>query len=1148
MKKNLYSWVNSRPTLKKLIMELKIALLLFVVTVSVAFADPSYSQKTKVSLDMQDQRLEKVMDEIENQSEFYFIFNQKQIDVNRTIDIKADNVLITDVLPVLFSGTDVNYIVMDRKILLTTEPVKEENYIAKAELQQKVVTGTVVDQNGQPLIGVTIVVKGTTIGTTTDVSGNFSLQVPDDKATLQLSYVGYTTIDVVVGSQASLKITLTESSLLMDEVVVTALGIKKESKKLGYATGSIKQEDLSHVTTNWGNALQGKVAGVNATGAVTGAAGSSKIRIRGQSSFKGDNSPLLVVNGVPVTSPNNSARGGDLEGGGNYVDGGDGWLSINPDDIESITVLKGAPAAALYGYRAKDGVLLVTTKSGRNTRGIGVEFNTNFTSDYVVDNTDFQYEYGQGEYGNRPTDQANAQTSGIWSFGDPFDGVPTMQYDGVARPYVAEKDRMKKFFDVGHTFANTLALTGGNENGNFRLSLSNSKTNGIVPNNSFDRKLINLSVDYNLSKRLSVNASMNYSNEYTANPPQLMVQSFNVSAFMYTHANSIANSTLENAYQDANGNELAISRFTPRMNPYWTMNKRFQDIYRDRFFGNVALKYQFTDWLYLQGRIGQDYYVRSDEFNQPTGTRAIASVPAGYNGSFNQGINRAREISADFILAATKKFGDIGVDVSLGGNTTRNKGDSYGTNVTNFFIRDLYTVANGQTKNPYYGYSQMRVNSLYASVELSYRSFLYLNVTGRNDWFSTLNPESNSYLYPSVTGSFVVSEAVQLPDWMSYLKLRGGYAEVGGATSPYQNNLYYSLNSQTHFGQALGSISNSTAPNPNLRPLKIKETEAGVEMRFFQNRIGIDMGIYNKNTVDEILSVDVSNSSGYSKSLVNVGKLNNKGFEMMLTGIPVQSGDLQWESSLNLTLNKSEVISLAGDQTIITVGQSDDFAGYIAHEVGMPLASLRGRGYARNDAGQIIFQADGRPSTDNIVKTWGSAIPKWIGGWSNSVSYKNIMFSAMFDWKLGHKLISSTNYNVWRHGLHKETLNGREGGVIGDGVKPDRVSANDVACEAELYYMWIRSVPHFVEEFVYDAGFVKFRQITLSYDISKYIRSTPVKGLVISAVCNNVATLVKHTPNIDPEQMGVTSDNITGLEQHALPLTRSFGVNLNVKF
>ncbi|NMC38034.1 MAG: SusC/RagA family TonB-linked outer membrane protein [Bacteroidales bacterium] len=1015
-------------------------------------------------------------------------------------------------------------------------------------LAQRIVTGKVSDNQGQPLAGVSVVVKGTTTGTVTDMAGNYSLQVPAGGTALVFTFVGMTPQEILIGSQSEISLAMQESAVGLEEVVVTALGIRKESKKLGYATGAIKQEDLAHVPTNWGNALQGKIAGVNATGTPTGAAGSSKIRIRGQSSFKGNNSPLVVINGVPVSNPDNSARGGDLEGGGNYVDGGDGWLSINADDIESITVLKGAPAAALYGYRAKDGVLLVTTKTGRNSKGIGVEFNTNYTSDYIIDETEMQYEYGQGEYGNRPTDKANAQTSGIWSFGDPFDGVPTMQYDGVARPYLPEKNRMKKFFDVGHTFANTLALTGGNENGSFRLSFSNTKTNGIVPNNSFDRKLVNLSVNYNLSKRLSVDASVNYSNEYTKNPPQLMVQSFNVSAFMYTHANSISDETLKNAYQDENGNELAISRFTPRMNPYWTMNKRFQDIHRDRMFGNIALKYNFTDWLYIQGRIGQDFFARSDESNQPSGTRAIASVPQGFNGSFSQGINRSRELNADFLLAANKKFGDFGIDATFGGNTMRQKGESYGTNVTNFFIRDLYTVGNGQVKNPYYSYSQMRVNSLYASLELSYKTFLYLNVTGRNDWFSTLNPKSNSYLYPSITGSFVLSEALSLPDWISYAKLRGGYAEVGGATSPYQNNLYYSLNSQTHFGQALGSIQNSTAPNPNLRPLKIKETEAGIEMKFFQNRLGFDFGLYNKNTVDEILSVDVSNASGYSKALVNVGELNNKGIELMLTGIPVQSGNLQWETTLNLTMNKSEVISLAGGQTIITVGQSDDFAGYIAHEVGKPLASLRGRGYARNEAGQIIFQADGRPSSDNVVKTWGSAIPKWIGGWSNSLRYKNFMMTATFDWKFGHKLISSTNYNMWRHGLHMETLNGREGGVIGDGVRPDGITKNDVACEAELYYMWIRSVPHFVEQFVYDASFIKFRQLSLSLDVSKYIKNTPVKGLVVSALCNNVMTLLKHTPNIDPEQMGVTSDNITGLEQHALPLTRSFGFNLNVRF
>ena len=1018
------------------------------------------------------------------------------------------------------------------------------------EQQQQVITGKITDTNGGSLPGVNVILKGTAIGAITDVQGRYRIEVPNLNGTLVFSFIGYTPLEIAINGRIIVDAQLAEELTELSEVVVTALGIKRESKSLGYATGVINEGALSTVPSNWGTALQGKISGVNTSAALTGAAGSSRIRIRGQSSISsGDNSPLVVINGVPVSNPDYSARGNDLANpGGSLVDGGDGWLSINSDDIETITVLKGAPAAALYGYRAKNGVMLITTKSGVGTKGIGVELNSNYTIENVIDETDFQYEYGQGEYGNRPTDQASAQTSGLWSFGDPFDGVPTMQYDGVARPYLPERNRIKKFFNTGQNFTNTLALTGGSEMGNIRLSLSNTKNNGIVPKNTFDRNVINMVVNYKFGKNLSAAASINYSNEKIDNPPMLFGERYNPVSYLYAFSNSVSMETLSNAYQDANGNEIATSRFTPRMNPYWSVNKRFDYIIRDRLYGNVSLRYNFTDWLYIQGRVGQDYSARSDEYNTPTGSRAIASVPLGFNGGYSQQIDRNREINADFLIGANRKIGDIGIDLTLGGNQMVTNSNGWGASVTNFFIRDLYTIPNGQIKNPFYSYSRMKVNSLYASAGFSYKTFIYLTVTGRNDWFSTLNPESNSYLYPSINGSFVVSEAITLPDWISYAKLRGGYAEVGGATSPYQNNLYYSLNSQTHFGNVLASISNSVAPNKNLRPLKIKEAEAGIELKFFQNRIGIDLGIYNKNTVDEIVDIDVSSTSGYSKSKVNIGKVNNKGFESMLTLIPLETIDMRWESNFNLTFNKSEVIDLGG-QTVIQVGRgSINNTGWIAQEVGKPMGSLQGRGYARNANGEIIYAADGRFTSDNIVKTFGSANPKWIGGWLNSLQYKNIMLSAMVDWKFGHKMISTTNYNLFRHGLSKASLPGREGGVIGKGVKADGVTPNDVACEAEIYYMTVGSIASFVEEFVYDASFIKFRQVALRYDLSKFVTATPIKGLVISAVCNNVFTILKHTPNIDPESSGVVSDNTAGLEQNTLPLTRGFGFTLDVKF
>ncbi|GAB4414069.1 MAG: SusC/RagA family TonB-linked outer membrane protein [Bacteroidia bacterium] len=1014
------------------------------------------------------------------------------------------------------------------------------------------ITGTVVSgTDDSPLPGVSVLVKGQNRGSISRDDGTYAIQAGANDV-LVFSYFGYVKQEVAVGGRSVVDVVLVEEVTTLGDVVITALGIQKDSKKLGYATGSVDPQAISvNRTVNIGGNLQGKIAGVNVSPAASGASGTAKIRIRGQASFGGDNSPLIIVNGIPINNSNFSSRRGDSEGnttrGQNFSDGGDGLLSLNPDDIESMTVLKGTPAAALYGFRARNGAIIITTKTGRGQRGIGVELNSNFTIDRAVDETDFQYEYGQGENGVRPLTLADAQRTSIWSFGERFDGRPTMQFDGVERPYEPVLGRINKFYETGYTFTNTASISSGSEKGSVFLSFSNLNNKGIMPEHTYARRSLNTGINYNLTPKLSLISNINYSNEVTDNPPQVGPQALNANAALYTFANSIDLDVLREGRLDENGNERPTSRFTPRNNPYWSVLERFENIDRDRIFGNITLRYQVLPWLYVQGRAGMDYFTRENDYNGPTGSRHFGVVPTGFNGYYYQEVRRFRETNYDFLIGGNKTFGQFGVDVLVGGNQLYQTNRNNNVLVDNFFIRDLYTVANGQIKDPQFFVSDFRVNSLYAAAELSYGDFLYLNATGRNDWFSTLNPESNSYFYPSVTGSFVLSEALTLPAWMNYVKLRGGYAEASSGTSPYQNDLYYTLSANPHLGQPLGNISGNVSPNPNLRPPVTRETEAGIELRFFQSRVRLDAAYYFKKSIDEILPVQISNASGYQFTLVNVGQLQNQGFEALLSVIPFQSEHFEWESSFNVSYNISEVLQLAGGQTRLVVSTQPDFAGIVAHEVGMPIASLQGVGYRRDDDGNRVFQPDGRPAFDNTIKTWGSALPKWVGGWYNAFSIYGVRVSGLIDFKGGHQLISSTNYNVWRHGLHKATLDGREEGVLGVGVQADG-SPNTVRAEAENYYSAIRSVGQFVEEFVYDAGFIKFRQLTVGYDFSRLVEKSPIRGLTLSGVVNNVAVLRKHTPNIDPEQIGGASDNLAGIEAHALPLARSMGVNLNIKF
>ena len=1111
-----------------------------------------YSQEVKLTLKLKGVKLDQLFDIIQRNSDYRFLYNDDDIR-DTLVSLDVTKATVPEIMAQCLKGRQLRYNIVDKTIIIahitTSAP--------RVYTPPLTVNGTITDARGAPLPGVSIVLKGQKTGTISDAAGYYRLTVPDNNSVLVFSFIGYISQEVPVNGRSVLDVKLAEDLTKLGEVVVTALGIQKEARQLGYAATTVKGADVAvNRTPNIGNSLQGKVAGLNVSSVNTGAGGSSKIRIRGASSFKGNNSPLIILNGVPINNNSYGARKNDAEGNTSraesYTDGGDGLLSINPDDIESINILKGATAAALYGFRAKDGAIVITTRSGKKNQGIGIEVNSNFVVDRPIDQTDFQYEYGQGEQGKRPTTIAEAGNTGTWSFGERIDNQPTIQFDGQTKPYSAVKDRINKFYRTGFTWSNTVSMSGGNDQGSFNLSLSDMNNQSVMPNSTYRRQAINLGLNYNISSKLRVNVFANYSHEKHQNPPNVFVQQYNANTTVYTLANTIDFTDLKDHRKDENGNERNISRFTPRSNPYWIAYERFENIVRDRLIGNVSIRYDLLPWLYVQGRIGQDYFTRSQDYNVPTGTRFLGPVTTGFNGQYYQEVVKFRERNYDFLAGANKQFGNIDVDLTLGGNQMVQIAENNNVKVDNFFIRDLYTVQNGQIKDPQYLYNEKRVNSLYGAAELSWKNYLFLNITARNDWFSTLNPNSNNYLYPSVSTSFVFTDAFKLPAWFEFGKLRIAYAEVGGDTDPYQNNLYYVLNPNPHMGVALGGISGTLSPNPNLRPLKVKEFETGLEGRLFDGRIGFDVAWYRKNTIDEILSVQISGATGYSATLVNVGRLRNQGVEMLLTGIPVDREDFRWEVNLNGAHNTSRVLELAAGQPNIIVG-TGEYTGRLAHEVGKPMASLQGTSYLRAPDGQIIYK-NGRPAND-VVKTFGSAIPTWAGGIINTFIIKGIRISALIDGKFGHKLISNTNFNLWRHGLHKATLVGREqGDVVGQGVMedpaaPGKYISNTVQVPVQTYYESVRSNNNIAEEFVYDASFIKLRQITIGYDFTKMLQKQHViKGLAVSLVANNVAVLTKHTPNIDPEMVTAASDNLQGLESGGLPMTRSMGINVHVKF
>jgi TonB-linked SusC/RagA family outer membrane protein len=1018
------------------------------------------------------------------------------------------------------------------------------------------VSGTVSDWNNQPVAGVTVQVKNSNKATVSNDEGKFQINAAGADI-LIFSAVGYTTQEVVINNRNTISINLQAATQNLNEVVVTALGVKKQARGLGYSATNVKPEELTvNRTSNPINALQGKVAGVNISTLGTGPGGSSKIRIRGQSTIGGGGSPLIVINGVPIDNTNFNSSTVSVTGGGVYADGGDGLSSINPDDIEDMTILKGAPAAALYGSRAKDGVIMITTKTKGKSKGIGVSYNVNYSNETPLDFTDYQKEYGQGEGGIRPT-TANP-TSGQWSFGEKFaPGMTHVLFNNLTVPYEPQGSRIKEFYRHGQNLSNTITLEGAGDKGGLHLSLNNTQNKGIVPNNKFNRKGMNLGFSYNLSEKFSFMGNVNYTHEVNNNPPNIGNQDNSIPTTLMAMANSMPLSVLDaNKYNEA-GNEYVYSRFMNRTNPYWVLAEQFHNIRRDRIFGNISAKYDILPWLFVQGRFGQDYWSRDEEVNNfPTGHASRAAAQPGFvNGVYTQESRRFRETNLDFLVNANKQFGDFDVTLTGGGNQMRRRADINNVQVTDFVIRGLYTVQNGRAKNPVYDLITQGVNSLYGSGEVSWNRTLYLTGTARNDWFSTLAPENRSILYPSVSGSYVFSENLKSLAWLNFGKIRIGYAEVGsdGDVAPFSDQLFYTVNSNlinnpSGIAVSVGNFVGTTLPNPNLKPSRTAETEIGLELRMFKSRVNLDLAIYKKNTYDQIVTAQISDASGYVNTRINSGESNNRGVEALLTLIPVQNRNLTWQFTANTAYNKTKVISIltkTPDERI-TVG-THVFNGELRQVVGKEMGQLAGYGYNTTEKGERVFQANGLPQRTPDFILFGSALPKWTGGFLNTFNIKGVNLSVFIDYKLGNKMLSGTNFNATRHGLHKMTLEGREGGVVGKGVNTGG-GENKVAAPVQTYWEHLRS-QQIVEAVIYNGGYWKLRQISLGYDFTRFLPAKwPLRGVKLDFVANNVLILKKWVDNIDPESFGYGQDSQAGLESPGIPTTRSLGLNLNIKF
>lgn len=1024
------------------------------------------------------------------------------------------------------------------------------------------VAGVVFDaESREPLRGVRVFVPGTDLEALTDAQGQFRITgVEGTTVTLQVQLIGYTsaTVTVSVGDE-DVEIALETTAIQLDEVVVTALGVDRAGRALGYSVARADREQMTiNRTPNFMNALQGKMAGVTVTPMGTGPQGSSKVRIRGQSSIGANNSPLIVVNGVPIDNTTFGVSGDISERGSNRnSDSGDGLAGINPDDIEEMTVLKGAAAAALYGARAKDGVIMITTRNRAAQPGIQVEFNSNFTMESPLDYRDYQMEYGQGERGERPTDPF--PDDGVWSFGERFEpGMTNVLFDGVEVPYEPQPNQLNEFYREGFNATNTVTFSQSGENGGFNLSLSNLSSQAILPGSDYKRNTVNLGFTQRIANRLTVSGNINYSNELRDNPPNIAEQDHSTPVIIYTLANSMPTSLLKEKAFTEEGDEVIWSRFNNRTNPYFSLS-RFENNDRDRVYGNITGRFDLTDWMFVQARIGQDYWSRDQEYNLPSGAQVLPPAPEGFaNGQYIQDQMTLREVNADVLLSGNRTYGEYSFDMGVGGNVMRRSQERSSVLAQDFYTRGSYNISNGRILDPDFALSERQVNSVYGTAEVSYRNLVFVTGTLRNDWFSTLAPEHRSILYPSVATSFVFTEALSLPDWLSFGKVRAAYAEVGSDTDvpPYADNLFYSINSNLFNDLALASISGNTVPNPDLKPMRLSEWEVGLEATLFEN-VTFDVGYYNRLSKDQILAQQISNASGYTTQRVNVGETRNAGVEMFLDFSPIRRERFGWNTTLNASYNTSKVLDLGteidedGNEVPveqISVGNAN-FHGQLRQVRGQPMNQLFGWGWLRDEeTGRQVFNDDGIPMRSEEQLMFGSSLPKWVGGITNRFDYRGVSLSFLIDFQLGHKLISGTHTNAVRHGLDKSTLPGREEGcVVGEGVTQDGAE-NTTCADIQIFYEAIRT-HQTSEQSVFNAGWWQLRQISLGYDFTPHLPTgLGISGLRVNAVANNVGVLKKWVPHIHPEQNGIISDARMGLESTGMPVTRGLGLNVNVVF
>lgn len=1047
------------------------------------------------------------------------------------------------------------------------------------------------EEDGEPVIGASVIVKGTSLGTVTDVNGRFELSgFPPSATRLLISYISLMAKEVAIAPQVS--VTLKSDTHLLDEVVVTALGISREKKALGYTAQEVKQNALVQgKDNNLLNSLSGKIAGVRITN-TQGDVGSSRIVIRGETSIAGENQPLFIVDGIPVDNSQLNARSSGRDFKNAIAD-------LNPEDIKTLTVLKGPNAAALYGARAAHGAIVITTKGGdKRQKGIGITLHSSTQVSFVATLPEFQNLFGQGAGGrfsyvdgkgagvNDGVDESWGPRLDIGLLIPQFDSPLDADGNRVATPWVSHPNNVRDYFRMGISTNNGISVARGDDKYQFRVGYNYEKQVSIVPDAGTNKTNISLNTDYHLAKWIVVGATANYivytapSLPGSATPSGSNVRSNSPMLQFLWFGRQVDTNSLKADYT-RNWNSSYYD------NPFWSASYNTQSQERHRLIGDLHAEFRLTDGLNVRFRTSTDWYNDRRKSKVKWGSAGAGSPYGSYAEDAYTVKENNTEVLATYIKQLNKNWG---IDALLGFNVRNKQYENNYQAAPRLAVADLYTLTNSRdpltSSNDFY---RLRQYGLYGSIQLDYRRWAFLNITGRNDWSSTLPVDNNSYFYPSVTASVLLSEAF---GWRSkavnYLKIRGGWSQVGADANPYQ--LATVFTSETAFNGNPLQSSSTIGMNPNLKPEKTSSIEAGFEAAFWDNRLCLDFTYYKTDSRNQILKLATTAASGYTSQVRNAGHIRNRGYEIQLGAVPIQtSKGFRWNLDLNYGANSSKVVKL-DDEGLITSYQLYSSGIQILASVGEAYGTLFGTSYVRDANGNVVVDANGLPKISTTNKTLGKFTPDWTGGISNTFSYRSLSLSFLIDASVGGSIFSNTNktgkytgvlantlsgrdaehgglwyytaamgnnvrlpespsYSVSSDGLYYAQVNGQSTRVYQDGIMVEGVtesgSKNEEVVSAEKYYHRIYSI---AEANVYDASYVKLREAALSYRLPRlWTQKLHLQEASVTLTGRNLWTIYKSVPNIDPES-ALTTGNAQGVEAYSLPTTRSFGVNLSVKF